>query len=91
MAQLGTAGNQMKFTCEFNVTGLKSDKDAAAVDKIFADLKNYTISSHTDFATGKTVAIIYEPLASPELIRKVVMKAGFDVDPKNIVIKKYDR
>ena len=90
MAQ-GTAGSQMKLTCEFNVTGLKSEKDAAAIDKIFTDLKEYTISSYTDYASGKTIVVVYEPLASPALLRKVVVKAGFDVDQNSFVIKKNDR
>ncbi len=82
---------ELKYTCQFNVTGLKSERDVRVVDELLKKNEN-VISSSTDYKTSKTKLIINavivntrEPGENIEMFRSILKPGGFDVDIQSFV------
>ncbi len=77
---------KMRFDHDFTIVGLKTEQQAAWVDSIMKSLPQ-VISCTTDFKTNHTKMVVHEAFNSPELIQKIVVKLGFDVDRVSYVSK----
>ncbi len=76
----------MRFTHDFNIIGLKTEKQAAWVDSIMTSFPQI-FSSTTDFKTSHTKVVVHEAFNSQAILQKIITKLGFDIDKASYVIK----
>lgn len=69
----------MKFTNDFNVIGLKSEKQALWIDSVLSAQPN-VFSCHTDFISNHTQIIVHEAFNSPQLLQNIFIKLGVEID-----------
>ncbi|MBA3704624.1 MAG: hypothetical protein H0W84_01585 [Bacteroidetes bacterium] len=76
----------MRFAHDFNITGITLEKQTVWVDSIMKSLPQ-VISCVTDFKTRHTKIVVHEAFNSPQLLQKIIIKLGFDIDMASYVNK----
>ena len=77
---------KMRFDHEFTIIGLKTEKQAVWIDSVMTTLPQ-VFSCTTDFKTNHTKMVVHEAFNSPELIQKIIVKLGFDLDRASYATK----